>query len=270
MTPMSYTPSQPAGPSPAAVPAGLPPDATWAAPVTRLHVGEIAPEAMNRNVEGRRLSGPLQGFGPLWQKTYRVRLDGADVTPEQVVAEWKRRFATFWPHTGRFYASMSEVTPGDVAVLNLTAGPLTICTGVLVLYADATSFTVMTPEGHQFAGFNTFSAYTDHATTVCQIHALIRASDPLWDAAMLVGHRVEDRFWQATLRNLAGHFDVSTAAPTTQRAKLDRRRQWRYWRNVRHNGLVRSLLWTVGAPARLLARRFARRGDPHPTERARA
>ena len=27
-------------------------------------------------VEGKRLVGPVQGFGKLWQKTYKVRLDG--------------------------------------------------------------------------------------------------------------------------------------------------------------------------------------------------
>ncbi len=45
------------------------PQATWAKPVDRLAMGEVPNEAINRNVSGRRLSGPLQGFGQLWQKT---------------------------------------------------------------------------------------------------------------------------------------------------------------------------------------------------------
>ena len=28
------------------------------------------------NVGGRRLTGPQQGFGPMWQKTYTVRIPG--------------------------------------------------------------------------------------------------------------------------------------------------------------------------------------------------
>ena len=28
---------------------------------------------------GKRVSGPLQGFGQLWQKTFSVRLDGVDI-----------------------------------------------------------------------------------------------------------------------------------------------------------------------------------------------
>lgn len=233
---------------------------SWAPPITRLRVGSISAEAVNRNVEGRRLSGPVQGFGPLWQKTYRVRLDGATISPQQLVARWKAEFASFWPQTGRFYASMSEITPGDVAVLNLQAGPLKICTGVLVLYADETAFTVMTPEGHQFAGFNTFSAYTDRGATVAQIQALLRASDPLFDAGMLLGHRIEDRFWQATLRNLAARVGAGGATVSLERVKLDGRRQWRHWPNVRHNAVVGSMLWALTAPLRRISRPPARRG----------
>ena len=33
-----------------------------------------------------------------------------------------------------------------------------LSTGVMVLYADEESFTLMTPEGHMFAGWITFSA----------------------------------------------------------------------------------------------------------------
>jgi hypothetical protein len=56
---------------------------TWAKPVDYLHAPGLPADAINLNVEGRRLTGPLRGFGQLWQKTYRVRLDGISITPAQ-------------------------------------------------------------------------------------------------------------------------------------------------------------------------------------------
>ena len=53
------------------------PQTTWAKPVDRLAMGDVPAEAINLNVSGKRLAGPLQGFGQLWQKTYRIRFEGA-------------------------------------------------------------------------------------------------------------------------------------------------------------------------------------------------
>ena len=64
----------------------------WAAPVGRLKVGGVSDDAVNINVEGRQVVGPLQGFGQLWQKTYSVRLSGASITPKEVIKEWKENF----------------------------------------------------------------------------------------------------------------------------------------------------------------------------------
>ena len=36
-------------------------------------------ERRNINVAGTRPTSPIQGFGRMWQKTYRVPLGGADV-----------------------------------------------------------------------------------------------------------------------------------------------------------------------------------------------
>ena len=50
-------------------------DATnWAKKVSTLNVAEVPEGAININVEGKRLAGPIQGFGKMWQKTYQVRL----------------------------------------------------------------------------------------------------------------------------------------------------------------------------------------------------
>src|SRR6266536_957811 len=121
--------------------------AYWAKAVSTLKLGKVPPEALNLNVSGKRLVGPMQGFGRMWQRTYRVELRGAEVTPVQVISIWKQQFATFWPKRGRFYGPATAIAPGDVALLNLDiAGGLQLATGIMVLYADDESFTFMNPQ----------------------------------------------------------------------------------------------------------------------------
>ncbi len=55
--------------------------ANWAQRGTDLRVSDAPENAINLNVDGRRVVSPLQGFGKMWQKTYRIRLEGASVTP---------------------------------------------------------------------------------------------------------------------------------------------------------------------------------------------
>ena len=57
--------------------------AYWAQYAEKLKVTGVAEGATNINVEGRRAVSPLQGFGKLWQKTYRVRLAGIEKAPEE-------------------------------------------------------------------------------------------------------------------------------------------------------------------------------------------
>jgi hypothetical protein len=42
----------------------------WAKPIETFHVEKQAEGVFSGNVEGRKPTGPLQGFGQLWQKTY--------------------------------------------------------------------------------------------------------------------------------------------------------------------------------------------------------
>lgn len=139
---------------------------------------------INLNVAGRRLTGALQGFGQMWQKTYRIRLEGAAVGPKQVIEVWKENYASFWPSTNRFYAPLSGIAPGEVGRINFAQGPIRLSTGVMVIYADEESFTFMTPQGHPFAGWITFSAFQEEGSpTVAQVQVLIRASDPVHEMA---------------------------------------------------------------------------------------
>ena len=257
----------PADPVPAAVDpataAPVPRDAAfWAKRVTALQLGELPPEAINLNVTGKRVVGPIQGFGKLWQKTYRVELHGVDTAPADVIATWKQAFGSFWPPSGRFYGPLTAIAPGDVALLNLAVpGGVKLSTGILVLYADDESFTFMTPEGHMFAAWITFSAAVHDGVTAAQAQVLLRANDPLYELAMpLVIHRQEDRFWRQTLANLARHLGVEEPEVTMTAVCVDRRRQWSRAVNVWHNAGIRSVLYAAAAPLRALGAATRRGG----------
>jgi hypothetical protein len=232
--------------------------ANWARPVERLSAAGVT-GAKDDAVTGKRVSGPLQGFGQLWQKTYSVRLDGIDTSPEAVIATWKAHFPEFWPKGQRFYAPLSGIAPGEVALLEiepLPGAPVRLSTGVLVLYADDESFTFMTPEGHTLSAWITFSARRDGDVTIAQAQALERPSDPFDELAyMLGGNRQNNRFWEATLRNLAVRVGVPVPLVEVQSACIDGNRQWRYWRNVRNSATVRSARRTLTAPVRRLTGR---------------
>ena len=229
----------------------------WARPVDRL--ATTAKDSPRDTVTGKRVTGPLQGFGQMWQKTFKVRLDGLDLTPEALIAVWKERFNTFWPKSGRFYAPLAGIAPGEVALLELSPvpmAPVRLSTGVMVIYADDESFTFMTPEGHTLSAWITFSAFRDGAVTVAQAQALERPSDPLDEIAyMLGGNRSNDRFWQQTLASLARYVGVAEPTVDTTRVVVDKRRQWRFVRNLRNSATIDSAIAMVTAPARWVARR---------------
>src|SRR5215467_5151987 len=185
---------------------------SWAAKVDRLAV-EPRDGVRGTNVAGKRLTGPVQGFGKMWEKTYT--LHAAQVTsPQDAIATWKAHFPEFWPKGNRFAGALAGISPGDVALLDLAiGGGVKLSTGVFVLYADAESFTLMTPQGHMFAGWITFSAEREGprsgGQTVVQALVLMRANDPLYELGMaLGGHAKEDKFWAATLTALGQRLGV--------------------------------------------------------------
>lgn len=221
-------------------------DANWATPVDKMNVHDIPNQAINLNVQGRKPMSPLQGFGQLWQKTYRIRLEGITITPQEVVKEWKAHFPEFWPKGNDFYGPLQGVKPGEVAVLNLAMpGGAKLSTGIRVIYADDESFSFMTPQGHMFAGMITFSAFENAGVTTIQIQALIRASDPIYETTFRLGfgHKQEDIFWFNTLRNLAAYFDVLDQQPDLQMVCVDKKVQWSEAGNVWHNAAIRTAVY---------------------------
>jgi hypothetical protein len=224
---------------------------SWAKSVSRLEVTDVPDGAVNLNVEGRRLASPIQGFGKMWQKTYKVRVPSERVSATELIATWKQNFPEFWPEGNHFYGALTGIAPGDVALLNMTLpGRMKLSTGVMVLYADDESFTLMTPQGHMFAGWITFSAAEAGDHTVAQAQVLMRASDPIFEMGLTMGgHSQEDRFWQHTLTALAAHFGHEGEVDTRV-VCVDKKRQWSKWSNVWHSAAIRSTLYTLGAPGR--------------------
>lgn len=178
----------------------------WARSAGPLSTGYIPDEAMNINVHGRETAGPVRGFGRLWDKRYRLRLEGPPREPREIVALWRAEFPGFWPEGNRFFsAGGAPIVPGTVAVLNLALpGGLVVATGLRVIYADADSFAFMSTQGHIISGWITFSSFREGGAAIVQVHPLFRASDPLMEAGFHLGAaRQEDEFWHRTLGNLA-------------------------------------------------------------------
>jgi hypothetical protein len=231
----------------------------WAKPVDKLHVGDLPTKAINLNVEGRQVTGPLQGFGQLWQKTYlirmvapRVRMTGEAATPQDVVRTWKENFPKFWPRGNNFYSALTSIQPGNVAVLNLPGpGGLPISTGILVIYSDDEQFSFMTPQGHMFAGMITFSSFDRDDHVHAQIQVLIRANDPMWEALFMAGitRKMEDTFWEKTLHNLAAEFGTADTFSLTA-SRVDPRWQWSNAKNIWHNAAIRSSIYVFLSPFR--------------------
>jgi len=231
----------------------------WAKPVRILATKDVPAGAMDLNVTGRRVHGAAGGFGKLWQKTFRVRLEGAMATPQEVIRVWKDRFGDFWPKGQQMFMAATGIAPGEVGLINATTmpGAPRMATGVLVIYADDESFSFMAPEGHPFAGPLTFSAFEEEGTTIVQVQELTRASDPLWELGLMLpvlGERMQNDVWRTTLRNLAKHWNVD-APVDVKLVVVDSHRQWSNAKNIWQNAAIRSTLYAFGAPVRKLRRR---------------
>jgi len=215
------------------------------------------------NIEGRRAVGPSAGFGQMWEKTYTLAFAPGGPSPERVVAHWKSRFGDLWPEKNHFHAR-SAMAPGDVGVARLALpGGFEVRTGMFVLCSGDRSFTLLTPQGHIFAGWITFSADREQGRTVVRVQTVLRAGDPLYEIGMLFGaHGREDQFWTATLQNLGREFGESHPV-RLRRVRLDPRRQWRKATNTWYNAAVRTQLYRLAAPLRRLRRPASGRHTPN-------
>jgi anti-anti-sigma factor len=222
-----------------------PPVPGWARSVDHMSIKDVPGESMNINVHGRRTTSPVKGFGRLWDKKYRLRLNDTDMDPRQIVSLWKSAFPEFWPKGNRLFSSeKTPIAPGTKAVLNLSLpGGLTLATGIMVMYVDDTSFSFMTVEGHMLSGWITFSSFHEDGATIIQVHPLFRPSDPLMELAFRLGaSKQEDRFWHKTLNNLARRLG-SHGRIEQHSTLIDGRVNWSEKGNLWKNAGVRSSLY---------------------------
>lgn len=206
------------------------------------------------NVLHSRLTGPEDGFGQKWEKIYYLRLPAGRLTPEGVIAHWKERFSSLWPRGSQFFTPAAGIRMGEIALLKLSfPGRYTpfVATGVYINHADSTRFTYTALSGHPIAGSLTFTAFREDGDLIVQAHAVLRASDPLYEIAFRLAGEREDLFWQHTLENLAasmgvpGHFSKEIIL-------LDPGLRWRNARNLLHNAAIRSAIYQLTFPMRLL------------------
>jgi len=232
----------------------------WAQLAERLTVSEVPAGAINLNVTGHRLAGPVQGFGPLWRKVYRLHLTTAADAPTEVVRVWKDRFPELQPPQNRFYPALGGVAPGQIVLLNASMRGLPVNSGVVVLYADEESFTFMTPEGCPEAGWITCSAYRDGAATIAEVQTIGRSNDPVFELGFrfLGGAKEQEKIWAHVLQSLASLFGEAGEVET-QRTCLDPRVQWSRAGNVWRNATIWSMVHAMTTPLRWLARPFRRR-----------
>lgn len=235
----------------------------WAEPVERLRASDAPDRAAAANIEGRQVNSPLQGFGRLWQRTYRLRLIGLDATPADVMATWKAHFPEFQPEENRFIATRQGVKPGALFYIdsNLVNSPgmdkmTPMASGVMVIYADDVSFTVMTPEGFPVSGWNTFSTYEEDGVTIAQVQGLERATDPIYEFGYryMGGEKKQDYTWSHVLRSLAAYHGITAEVEMTKTC-VDPNLQWKQAGNVWHNAAIRTFFYKLTDPVRRMVQR---------------
>ena len=240
-------------------------DSGWARNVDRIDIVDSPAGAFAANLDDRMVMSPLQGFGQLWQRTYRVRMAGTSLTAAEVMATWKQEFPRFQPAQNRFRPTEAGVAPGAMVYIDssLMQGPAVAAmteveSGVLVIYADDVSFTVMTPEGFPVSGWNTFSVHEDEGVLVAQVQGLERANDPIYEFGyrFLGGEKQQDKTWTHVLRSLASYHGVQAEVELVKRL-IDPRLQWANAGNVWQNAAIRTLLFNLNAPVRWLRSRLS-------------
>jgi hypothetical protein len=232
----------------------------WARPVEHIETGEVPPGASAVNVDGREVVNPTHGFGQLWRRTYRIPLKGVQSTPAEVMKYWKDHFPEFQPEENRFLPTSDGVKPGELVFIDaklINAPGLSnltpMASGVMVIYADDESFTVMTPEGFPVSGFNTFSVYDEDGTLYAQVQGLERATDPIYEFGyrFMGGESKQDRTWTHVLKALAARYSIDGEVEHSKTC-IDPGLQWQNIGNVWKNAFVRTTLYKASTPIRWL------------------
>jgi pyruvate/2-oxoglutarate dehydrogenase complex dihydrolipoamide dehydrogenase (E3) component/anti-anti-sigma regulatory factor len=214
----------------------------WAKPVPVLTLVTRIKGARNLNVGGRRAVGPVNGFGQLWQKIFRLYIKGSAIAPEEAIAALKQNFPSFQPSFNRFFPYPGGIAPGEIVLIDSMTPGGPVSTGVLVLYSDERSFTFACPQGHPESGFVTFSAQEEKGDTVVQILGLARANDPLYEGAFrFVGSKIQKRIWTHVLSSLAAYLGAP-AHIVLDAVCVDTGLRWSQAKNLWYSAQIRTLL----------------------------
>jgi anti-anti-sigma factor len=220
-------------------------DKGWAPNIDRLRIIEKPEGAMSKNVDRRRVLGPLQGFGPMWQKTYLLTINKPELKPHDIITIMKQHLPEFQPSQNRFYPSSKGITAGEIVIIDSSTPGGIVSTGVLVLYADDLSFTLMTPQGHPEAGWVTFSARNRGDAIEMQIQGLASASDPFYELAFrMAGSKFQETIWKYVLSSLASYLDVEADVRMTKTC-ISNVMQWMKTGNLWYNAQIRSIPYNI-------------------------
>ncbi len=244
-------------------------EGSWAAPIERLSVDQVPQGVTAINVQGRQAIGALQGFGQFWKKTYQISLSGLQMEPQQVMQFWKEHFPELQPPGNRFFSPEEGIQPGRFMFIDSPLpvipplydrpGVVPMTSGVMILYADDTSFGVMTPEGFPVAGWNNFSVHEQDGILIAQVQSFERASDPIYEFGFrfMGGARRQEFIWFHVLSQLATRLGAPDQV-TMKKECLDPAIQWSYAGRVWQNAGIRTTLYKLAAPFRWLAKLFHR------------
>ena len=160
-------------------------------------------------------------------------------------------FPEFQPPQNRFFPPVAGVAPGEVVVINASLQGMPVQTGVLVMYADDVSFTLMTPQGHPESGWVTFSAWDEVGGAVCQVQSMARANDPVFEIGFaLGGAAAQEAIWRHVLTQLAAFHGVTGQVVYLEKQCVDRRLQWGQASNIWQNAAIRSMVHLLTRPFR--------------------
>jgi anti-anti-sigma regulatory factor len=215
--------------------------AGWLAGPGQLKLPPVPRGAIGKYVAGRYPQGPAQGFGTLWEETYRLMLGKIAPSPEEIIARIKAEYTSLMPPQNRAYLPPEGIVPGAVVLTEMQLRSGVISTALQVLYADAVSFTLITPQGHQGSGWVTFAAYQDGGNRVLQIQGLARAADPLDEITFRLSKvRRRERVWRYFLQQVAARAGV-TPLITAHQVCLAPHLQWSQLGNLRYSARCRAL-----------------------------
>jgi anti-anti-sigma factor len=229
--------------------------ANWAIPGAAPPNSRNIPPMILNTFRHHGVSGPLQGFGQLWEKTCLMPLGKSRLQPAGIIETLKKQFAVFSSPDTIITLPDGGITPGEIMGIKISYRYGRLLTGALVLHCDEHSFTLITPAGHPKSGWVTFCAYRDGGNTFVQAQGLSRTSDPSFALAFhpLISHR-DEYTWRHIMENLSRHYHIDAAA-SVQRTCWDTGWQWSGLLNIRHNAQLRSIPYNLnGMLRRVLGR----------------